>query len=83
VDIGNWTLETRHGSVVIEWISEGTTRYPKAYYTYTPYYHWFDNSEEAISLRNAKGEEVDRTPVVSDNENDKRYWMRKSIRQLK
>jgi hypothetical protein len=30
------------------------------------------NSEEAIILRNAEGEEVDRTPVVSDTENDNR-----------
>ena len=37
---------------------------------------WLDNSEEAIILRNAKGEVVDRTPVVSDTENDNRYWIR-------
>jgi hypothetical protein len=37
------------------------------------FYRWLSNSEEAINLRNAKGEEVDRTPVVSDNENDNRY----------
>ena len=40
------------------------------------FYRWLDNSEEAIILRNAKGEEVDRTPVVSDTENDNRYWIR-------
>jgi micrococcal nuclease len=50
--------------------------YPGAYCTYTRYYQWHNNSEEAIILRNAEGEEVDRTPVVSDNENDNRYWMR-------
>jgi micrococcal nuclease len=61
--------------VVIEWIPEGTTLYPGAYCTYTPPYGWLDNSEEAIILRNAEGEVVDRTPVVSDNENDNRYWM--------
>ena len=41
-----------------------------------PFYRWLDNIEEAIILRNAKGEEVDRTPVVSDTENDNRYWIR-------
>jgi hypothetical protein len=76
VDIGNWTFESTHGTPAIEWIPEGTTLYPGAYYTYTPFYQWLDNSEEAIILRNAKGEEVDRTPVVSDTENDNRYWMR-------
>ena len=28
VDIGNWTFETTHGSVVNETIPEGTTLYP-------------------------------------------------------
>ena len=37
VYIGNWTLETTHGLVVIEWIAEGTTLYPGAYFTYTPF----------------------------------------------
>jgi hypothetical protein len=76
VDIGNWTFESTHGTTAIDWIAEGTTLYPGAYCTYTPHYGWLDNSEEAIILRNAKGEEVDRTPVLSDNENDNRYWMR-------
>jgi micrococcal nuclease len=76
VDIGNWTFESTHGTIAIDWIAEGTILYPGAYCTYTPHYGWLDNSEEAIILRNAKGEEVDRTPVVSDNENDNRYWMR-------
>jgi hypothetical protein len=76
VDIGNWTLETTNGSTVSVWIAEGTTLYPGAYCTYTPHYGWLDNSDEAIILRNAKGEEVDRTSVLSDNENDNRYWMR-------
>ena len=76
VDIGNWTFESTHCTTAIDWIAEGTTLYPGAYCTYTPHYGWLDNSEEAIILRDAKGEVVDRTPVVSDNENDNRYWMR-------
>jgi hypothetical protein len=75
VDIGNWTFESTHGTTAIDWIAEGTTLYPGAYCTYTPPYGWLDNSDEAIILRDAVGEEVDRTPVLSDNENDNRYWM--------
>jgi endonuclease YncB( thermonuclease family) len=48
VDIGNWTLETTHGTTVIEWKAEGTTRYPGAYCAGTPFYRWLNNSEEAI-----------------------------------
>ena len=75
MDIGNWTFESTHGTTAIDWIAEGTTLYPRAYFTYTPHYGRFDNSDEAIILSDSKGEEVDRTPVVSDNENDNRYWM--------
>jgi micrococcal nuclease len=48
VDIGNWTFVSTHGTTVIEWTAEGTTRYPGAYCTCTSYYRWLDNSEEAI-----------------------------------
>ena len=74
VDIGNWVLETADSER--ETIPEGTILYPGAYYVYTPPYQWLDNSNEAITLSNSKGEEVDKTPVVSDNENDNRYWIR-------
>jgi micrococcal nuclease len=76
VDIGNWTFESTHGTTAIDWIAEGTTLYPGAYCTYTPHYRWIDNNNESLILRDAVGEVVDRTPVVSDNENDNRYWMR-------
>ena len=72
VDIGNWTFESTHGTTASDWIAEDTTLYPGAYCTYTPPYRWLNNSKEAIILRNVVGEEVDRTPVVSDNENDTR-----------
>lgn len=74
MDIGNWVLETADGEK--ETIPEGTILYPFAYYVYTPPYQWLDNSDEAITLSDSKGEEVDRPPAVSDNENDNRYWMR-------
>ena len=74
VNIGNWTLETADGER--ETIPEGTVLYPFAYYIYTPPYQWLDNSEEAITLRDTEGEERDKTPLVSDTENDNRYWMR-------
>ena len=60
-----------------ETIPEGTTLYPSAYYAYTPPYQWWDNSDEAITLRDLKGKEVDKNPVVSDKEyNDDLCWMR-------
>jgi hypothetical protein len=50
VDIGNWTFESTHGTTAIDWIAEGTTLHPGAYCTYTPFYRWLDNSEEAIII---------------------------------
>jgi hypothetical protein len=61
VDIGNWTFESTHGTTAIDWIAEGTTLYPGAYIIISPSYRWLNNSEEAIILRNAKGEEVGKT----------------------
>ena len=63
VEIGNWTLETVDGER--ETIAEGTTLYSFAYYVYTPPYPWLDNSDEAITLRDSKGEEVDKAIVVN------------------
>ena len=74
VDIGRWILETADGER--ETFPEGTALYPFAYYVYTPPYQWLDNSDGATTLSDSKGEEVDKTPVVSDTKNDNRYWMR-------
>ena len=63
VDIGNWTLETADGER--EAIPEGTTLSPFAYYVYSLPYQWLDNTDEAITLRDSKGEEVDKTIVGS------------------
>jgi hypothetical protein len=73
VDIGNWTLETTNGSTASIWIAEGTTLYPGAYIPVSPSYHWIDNNNESIILRDVVGEVVDRTLVVNGNESDNRY----------
>ena len=81
VDIGNWFLETTHGSTVTEIIPAGTILNPQAYYIYTPPRQWLDNNDESIILKDSEGKEIDRTPVVSDTKGyrgagDNRYWMR-------
>ena len=74
VDIGKWALETPDGER--ETIAEGTALSPFAYYVYSTPYQWLNGENESITLSDAKGEEIDSTPVVSDSENDNRYWMR-------
>ena len=61
--MGNWVLETADGER--ETIAEGTILYPFAYYVYSPPYQWRDNSDEAITLNDSKGEEVDKAIVVN------------------
>jgi phosphatidylserine/phosphatidylglycerophosphate/cardiolipin synthase-like enzyme len=75
VDISNWILETGHGSTVIERIPEGAILYPGAYYTYTASRQWLDNEDESIILKDSSGNEIDRTPRLSDTENDNRCWV--------
>jgi len=59
VNMDNWVLENVDGER--ETIAEGATLYPFAYYVYSPPYQWLDNSDEAITLRDTKGEERDKT----------------------
>ena len=77
VDIGNWVLETTHGSIVTETIPEGTMLSLSAYYLYSSPYQWLDNEDESIILKDSEGKEVERTPVLSDTKNDNRCWVRK------
>jgi len=37
------------------------TLYPSAYYVYTSPYQWLDNGDEAITLSDSRGEEIDKT----------------------
>ena len=43
--------------------------------TITPY-PWLDNEDEEITLSDAKVEVVDKTPILSDTEDDNRCWVR-------
>ena len=75
VDIGNWTLTTGYKSI-IEIIPEGTLIEPGEYYVIARGSVWLVNSEEFLILRNESGEEVDRTPVKNDDDNNASSWYR-------
>ena len=38
---------------------------------------FIDNEDDVLILRNDLGNEVDRTPVLDDSQNDNRTWQRK------
>jgi beta-lactamase superfamily II metal-dependent hydrolase len=74
VDIGGWTLSTAHGEAFT--VSNGTVIEAGGYYLCGSGSQWLNNEDESVTLQDAKGNEVDRTPVKSDAENDVRSWQR-------
>ncbi|MBC8498245.1 lamin tail domain-containing protein, partial [Candidatus Bathyarchaeota archaeon] len=76
VDIGSWTLSTTHGETVTVTIPDGTVIDAYSYYVVSRGSQWLDNDDEAIILRDAVGNEIDRTPARSDDDNSDSSWAR-------
>jgi hypothetical protein len=75
-DIGGWTLSTTHGTTVTITIPQGVTMGAKEYYVYKRGSQWLDNSDESVVLRDSEVIEVDRSPQISDGDNDGKSWQR-------
>ena len=78
IDISGWTLSTIGGETVTVSIPEGIMVDANGYYVFRRGSQWLDNNAEAVILRDAEGEEVDRTPARSDGDNDDYSWARYS-----
>ena len=76
VNIGGWKLSTTHYRTVTVTIPSGTSISAKGFYLVTYTAKWLDNEYESIILRDATGNEIDRTPVKSDPYDDARSWQR-------
>jgi len=76
VDIGGWTISTTAGATVKLTISLGTNIAAGGYYVVTYDKQWLDNEGEYVILRDSGGNEVDRTPSLSDTYDDGRSWQR-------
>jgi hypothetical protein len=76
VDIGGWTLSTTSGETVTVTIPDDTIIDANGYYVFYRNSQWLDNDAEAIILRDADGNQVDRTPTKSDADNDNLSWAR-------
>ena len=76
IDISGWTLSTIGGETVTVSIPEGTMVDANGYYVFRRGSQWLDNNAEAVILRDAEGDEVDRTPARSDGDNDDYSWAR-------
>jgi len=76
VDISGWTLSTTSGKTVTVTIPGGTVIDANSFYVITRGSQWLDNDGEVIILRDATGNEIDKTPALSDDYNDDESWAR-------
>ena len=77
VDISGWNLSTTGGkNTVTIIIPDGTVISAYSFYVYSRGSQWLDNDSEAIILRDVDGNQIDRTAVKSDDDNDVWSWAR-------
>jgi len=76
IDVGGWTLSTTSGVTVTVTIPPATKIPAYGYYIVTYGAQWLDNELESVILRDKGGNEVDRTPALTDTFNDGRSWQR-------
>jgi len=74
IDLSGWTLSTTHGKTVTVYLS-GVIK-SHGYYVYKRGKQWLDNENESVVLKDPYGFEIDRTPLLSDNDNDAYTWQR-------
>jgi len=74
VDVSNWTLTTASGSVVT--IDPGSMVPAGGFLVVTAKGQWIRNSDETVTLRDAEGREMDRTPTLYDVTDDDYCWAR-------
>jgi len=77
VDIGGWMIVTTHGRIESFTFTSGTTIPGGGHLVVQFPSQFIDNGDEVLILRNDLGNEVDRTPILDDSQNDNRTWQRK------
>ncbi len=76
VDVDDWTLRTTHDGTVSIALSPGTSIQPGGYLVIGRGSQWLDNTDESVVLEDGEGVEVDRTPLLTDGEDDTNTWQR-------
>jgi len=76
LNISGWMVTATHGEQATATISEGTFIAAREFYVVTYESEWLDNENEVIVLRDANGNEVDKTLNASDTQNDHLCWAR-------
>jgi beta-lactamase superfamily II metal-dependent hydrolase len=76
INLGGWTARTTHGDTVTVTIPSGIALATNQYLLVKTGSQWLDNSDESVILYDRDGREIDRTPLLSDADNDDRSWQR-------
>ena len=76
VDLGGWQIASTTGSKNVITIQPNTIIKPGQFITYTNQQIRFTDINEVIELRNSIGEIIDKTPKITDKEDDNRSWHR-------
>jgi len=74
VDIGGWSINNSEGWSVT--IPEGTIIKGLDCYVRDVQPKWLDHAGEVLRLMDASGREVDRTPALSDDQDNEGAWTR-------
>jgi len=76
VDLSGWQIASTTVLKKTFTISDGTIISPGNFLTFTPHKVWFTDSNESVELRNVDGVIVDKTPSVTDLQNNFLSWQR-------
>ena len=76
VDLSGWEIASTTVLKKTFTIPDGTVISPEKHLTFTYAKVWFTDSSESVELRNSFGDVVDKTPLISDLENDFMSWQR-------
>jgi hypothetical protein len=76
IDISGWTISTTHYEKVTITIPQGIKLSNNTYFLVSYESLWLQDRDESIILRDALGEEIDRTPLLTDTFDDSRTWQR-------
>ena len=76
VDLSGWEIASTTVLKKTFTIPDGTIISPEQLLPFTYTKVWFTDSSESVELRNPLGDVVDKTPLISDLENDFLSWQR-------
>ena len=76
IDLGGWQIASTTVLKKTMTISEGTIIEPQQFLTYSYQSVWFTDSAESVELLDADGNVVDKTPTLTDIQNDFTSWQR-------